>query len=275
MSECGNILVVDDNPSNVFVLEEMLGETYSLATAASGEEALTMAPAFQPDLVLLDIMMPGIDGYETCRRLRTMSTLHHTRIVMVSAKTMIPERIQGYEAGADDYITKPFNKDELQAKVRAYLRLISSEEAEQKVPEVLAPPKTEVEAPEPTALGKPMRAIAMSSPPRASIQLMIEMKERLRRHGMSVALTAPDTYAQLLTLSADIEELQELRQKIIEIEPPSICVYLFSQADAQLTCARCQSLLTLKVPDTASLAHPIRTQCSCGMPFAAGLESQD
>ncbi|ETW94626.1 MAG: hypothetical protein ETSY2_49485, partial [Candidatus Entotheonella gemina] len=125
------ILLVDDNPANLFVLEEILGNIYRTVTAASGEEALEQAIECLPDLILLDIMMPGIDGYETCRQLRTIPNLQHTKIVMVSAKAMVSERLEGYHAGADDYITKPFEEEELLAKVRVYLRLKSIEEVDQ------------------------------------------------------------------------------------------------------------------------------------------------
>jgi signal transduction histidine kinase len=125
------ILIVDDHPTNVALLEDILGDDYLLATATSGEAALAIAADFQPALVLMDIMMPGLDGYETCRRLRAHATLRATKIILVSAKAMLAERLHGYEAGADDYITKPFDEDELLAKVRVYLRLKSVEEVEQ------------------------------------------------------------------------------------------------------------------------------------------------
>ncbi len=131
MQKLSRILIVDDNPSNIFVLEEMLRDAYHIETAESGEQALEIAPDFLPDLVLLDIMMPGIDGYETCRRLRENPSLSGMKIVMVSAKAMKSERLQGYEVGADDYVTKPFDEDELLAKVRVYVRLKASEDVEQ------------------------------------------------------------------------------------------------------------------------------------------------
>jgi len=133
-----HILIVDDHPTNVAVLEEILGEHYTLKTASCGEEALAIAPDFQPALILLDIMMPGIGGYETCRQLRAHPTLRHTKIIMVSARALVSERLQGYEAGAHDYITKPFDEEELMAKVRVYLRLTSLEEVEQLTSNVLA-----------------------------------------------------------------------------------------------------------------------------------------
>lgn len=124
------ILIVDDNRTNIALLEDILGGDYVLETTTSGEEGLAMALEFQPELILLDIMMPGIDGYETCRRMRKTPLLCHTKIIMVSARAMAEERLRGYEAGADDYVTKPFDTEELLAKVRVYLRLKSIEEVD-------------------------------------------------------------------------------------------------------------------------------------------------
>ncbi len=131
------ILVVDDNPRNVAILKKILGGAYRVATAASGEEAIQIAPRFAPDLTLLDIMMPGIDGYETCRRFRATPGLAHTKIIMVTAKALVSERIAGYEAGADDYMVKPFDQDELLAKVRVYLQLRSVEEVDRLKTDIL------------------------------------------------------------------------------------------------------------------------------------------
>ena len=137
MAQSDKILLVDDNPVNIDLLEMLLGDTYVLATANSGEEALRVTQEFHPDLILLDIMMPGIDGYETCRQLRAMHPSHHIKIIMVSAKAMVPDRLQGYEAGADDYVTKPFNNGELLAKVRVYLQLKSLQEIDHLKTDVL------------------------------------------------------------------------------------------------------------------------------------------
>lgn len=127
----GRILAVDDSPTNIAIMEKMLGGTYALKTAATGEEALAIAPDFKPDITLLDIMMPGIDGYEVCRKIRANPVIRDTKIIMVSAKAMATERLEGYAAGADDYITKPFDENELLAKIRVYMRLKSVEEVNQ------------------------------------------------------------------------------------------------------------------------------------------------
>mgnify|MGYP001054253421 CR=1 FL=1 len=125
------ILAVDDDPVNLAIMEEIFGEDYDLATAASGEDCLELAPQWEPELILLDLMMPGIDGYETCRRLRGLDATRNTKIVLVSARAMLDDRIHGYEAGADDYVSKPFDEGELLAKVRVLLRLHAVETIDQ------------------------------------------------------------------------------------------------------------------------------------------------
>ena len=137
MNHNQKILLVDDNPINLELLEEIL-EGFWIRSASSGEEALKIGTIFCPDLVLLDVMMPGLNGYEVCRKFREESQYSGTKIVMVSAKSMTNDRLEGYEAGADDYIAKPFDRNEILAKVRVYLRLKSAEEVSQLKSDILA-----------------------------------------------------------------------------------------------------------------------------------------
>jgi CheY-like chemotaxis protein len=113
---------VDDNPINLGILEEILAGDYQLKFAQTGQEAIRLAAQSPPAVVLLDVMMPGMDGLEICRRLREMPGLSHTTIIMVSAKAMPSERDAGLRAGADDYITKPFDEVELLQALRGYLK---------------------------------------------------------------------------------------------------------------------------------------------------------
>ena len=115
------ILAVDDNPDNTTIVKELFREDYDLRTAATGKEALEMATDFQPDLILLDIMLPDMDGYEVCRRLREHSSLSHTKIVMVTAKGALEDKVTGYEVGANDYITKPFEEENILESVAFFL----------------------------------------------------------------------------------------------------------------------------------------------------------
>jgi response regulator RpfG family c-di-GMP phosphodiesterase len=123
-SERSTVLIVDDNITGRMALEALLlREGYRLETAASGPEALEKAAALLPDLLLLDVMMPDMDGMEVCRRLRDNPKLAEMPIVMVTALSDDDSRVQGIEAGADDFISKPFSTAELRARVRTITRL--------------------------------------------------------------------------------------------------------------------------------------------------------
>jgi len=122
VQEKDKILAVDDNSINLAVIEELLGSQYHLITATTGIDALEMAHEFRPDLILLDIMLQGMNGYEVCQQIRKSSSLRHTKIIMVSAKAMASERLKGYQVGADDYLTKPFDGEDLLEKVRVQLQ---------------------------------------------------------------------------------------------------------------------------------------------------------
>jgi putative two-component system response regulator len=123
----GRILIVDDVPTNVDILRRILRKEYELETAGTGEECLAKLPAFKPQLVLLDIMMPGIDGYETCRRVKSSTLGDFVQVILVSGRGSTAERLRGYEFHADDYLVKPFDHDELVSKVRVHLRLSSTQ----------------------------------------------------------------------------------------------------------------------------------------------------
>ena len=121
MSEPPRILVVDDDPKIRTVVRRGLAyEGYRVVEAASGEEGLEKAREHLPDLVVLDIMLPGIDGLEVTRRLR--SSGDKLAILMLTARDDVPDRVAGLETGADDYLVKPFSFDELLARVHALLR---------------------------------------------------------------------------------------------------------------------------------------------------------
>jgi DNA-binding response OmpR family regulator len=121
VQEKSKILAVDDNSINLAIIEELLGSQYNLKTVSTGIEALKMAQEFRPDLIILDIMLHDMNGYEVCQQIRESSSLRHTKIIMISAKAMESDRLKGYQIGADDYLTKPFDGDELLAKVCAHL----------------------------------------------------------------------------------------------------------------------------------------------------------
>ncbi len=120
----GSILIVDDEPSARDTLEAFLmPEGYTLSFATNGAQALDMAAQLTPDLILLDVMMPDLDGFEVCRRLRADPALAAIHIVMITALDDRDSRLRGLEAGADDFLSKPFDGAELQVRVRTVMQL--------------------------------------------------------------------------------------------------------------------------------------------------------
>ncbi len=124
MNETAKVLVVDDTPHNVKLLADLLAvKGYAVATAVNGEEALAKVAAEPPDLVLLDVMMPGLSGYDVCRRIRGDPGTALLPVVLVTSLDPQQERVKGIEAGADDFLSKPINQAELFARVRSLLRV--------------------------------------------------------------------------------------------------------------------------------------------------------
>jgi len=118
------ILIVDDEPANVDLLEQELADAgYRTVSAPSGEKALEISRQKQPDLILLDVMMDGIDGYETCRRLKAAAATRAIPVIFLTALSDSFQKVRGFGAGAVDYVTKPFDNEELLARIRTHLGL--------------------------------------------------------------------------------------------------------------------------------------------------------
>jgi signal transduction histidine kinase len=118
------ILIVDDNPGNLSVISDYLqGLGFRILIAEDGESALAKAGHAQPDLILLDVLLPGIDGFETCRLLKAAPNTAHIPVIFMTALAEIKHKLQGFESGAVDYVTKPFQKEEVLARITTQLRL--------------------------------------------------------------------------------------------------------------------------------------------------------
>lgn len=117
------ILIVDDEPNNLQLLRQVLKQQYAISLATSGTQAIELAEKLDPDLILLDVMMPGIDGYETCTRLKSNTTTAKIPVIFVTAKTETRDEKTGFEVGAVDYITKPISAPTVQARTATHLAL--------------------------------------------------------------------------------------------------------------------------------------------------------
>ncbi len=121
-SSPSRVLIADDNPQGVELLEAYLsGTDYEIRTAADGDETLQRVADWQPDLILLDIMMPKISGFEVCKRVRSNPATRDTAVLMITALDQPSDVERAVEAGTDDYLTKPINKTELLLRVRSLL----------------------------------------------------------------------------------------------------------------------------------------------------------
>jgi len=118
------VLVVDDNPTNLQVLLESLKQTgFKILVARSGESAIQQAEYGKPDLILLDVMMPGMDGFETCRRLKSREAFRDVPVIFMTALTEVSDKIKGFQAGGVDYVTKPLQHEEVLARVATHLTM--------------------------------------------------------------------------------------------------------------------------------------------------------
>src|SRR5215472_1641968 len=118
------ILVVDDTPANIQALSSILKEKgYQISVATNGKQALDILARVTPELILLDVMMPEMDGFETCRQLKASSAWRDIPVIFLTAKTDVEDIVKGFEAGAVDYVAKPFNAHELLARVHTHLTM--------------------------------------------------------------------------------------------------------------------------------------------------------
>jgi DNA-binding response OmpR family regulator len=117
------VLVVDDAEANIDILVEALADRYDLSVAMDGETALRLAADEAPDLILLDVMMPGMDGYEVCRKLKESEDLCLVPVIFVSSLSETVDKVKGFESGGIDYITKPFDIEEVRARAAAHISL--------------------------------------------------------------------------------------------------------------------------------------------------------
>jgi putative two-component system response regulator len=117
------VLVVDDEPFNLSLMDGLLNKDYTVQKASNGPEALKLAVAEPPDLILVDVMMPGMDGFEVCRKLKDNATTMHVPVIFITAKNEIKDEELGFAVGAADFIHKPISAPIVAARVRTHLKI--------------------------------------------------------------------------------------------------------------------------------------------------------
>ena len=199
------ILVVDDNPANVDILRARLAaQGYEIVTATDGEEALAAVSKHLPDLVLLDVMMPKLDGVEVCRRLRADATLPFIPIVLVTAKSDSKDVVAALEAGGDEYLTKPVDQAALGARVKSMLRIKALHDTVQDWGRTLEQRVTE----QVTQLEKFGRLKRFFSPQLAELILAGGAEDPLKSHRREVVVVFLDLRG--FTAFAETEEPEEI-----------------------------------------------------------------
>ena len=190
------ILIVDDTPTNVKLLDDLLAfQGYEIETAASGEEALAAIHRRMPDLVLLDVLMPGMSGYDVCRAVRADPSIAMLPVVMVTALDDRDERVRGIESGADDFLSRPVNPPELLARVRSLLRIRRLYETVQRQKEQLVGWNRMLEArvaEEVERVGKLMRLKRFFSPQLAELILAGGADDPLESHRRDITVVFLD-----------------------------------------------------------------------------------
>ncbi len=179
------ILVIDDNITNVELLEAYLyAADYEVITAYNGHSGLEMAITEAPDLLLLDIMMPGLDGYQVCTQLKNNEKTRFIPIIMITALTEIEDKIKGLNAGADDFLSKPFNKHELMARVRSLLRIKSLHDDLDSSEDIILTLALALEAKDPYTKGHSERVAALATDLAKAVGLSDRAQDRIHKAGI-------------------------------------------------------------------------------------------
>lgn len=235
MERKNKILIVDDAEDTVELLRKRFrAEGYDTSEAFNGEEALNMVPEYEPDLIVLDVMMPKIDGYEVCQRLKADEKTKYIPVLMLTAKGEVEHKVKGLNIGADDYMGKPFDYKELSARVRSLLSIKAThekkveEEKSGALEQMMEQVAHEIRNPLTSVGGfarKVFNKLPEDDPNRKYMQYIIEdvavlesmIKQLIELKSMTISMKEPSAVNEVVKDSLKIFE-QDFAQKAIQVE---------------------------------------------------------
>ena len=246
------ILIVDDNPNNLNLLFDLLDEAgFEVLVSQNGESALKRAEGAQPDIILLDVMMPGMDGFETCRRLKALKATQHIPVIFMTALAGTDSKIKGFELGAVDYITKPIQAPEVLARVRTHLTILSLQKDLQVKNEMLS---TMLEKEKELNALKSQFVSMVSHEFKTPLTTIALSSDLLKRY--DDRMSTQERREELSVIEKTIEHMSELLDNVltvsrweagkIKFEPEAIELQPFCQRLAARYQALCESTHTIE-----------------------------
>ncbi len=239
-----SVLVVDDTETNIDILVDTLGDEYDMSVAINGESALELATSELPDLILLDAMMPGMDGYEVCRRLKADARTKDIPVIFITAKGAVEDEMTGFEVGAVDYIAKPFSPPIVKARVKTHLELKQARESLERQNQELveaAQLREDVERITRHDLKSPLNAVI-------GFPQLIKMGEKLTEEGKEYLKIIEEAGYQMLKMINLSLDLFKMERGIYEFQPvPVNIVDILMKITAETQPLAQQKNLTVEV----------------------------
>jgi DNA-binding NtrC family response regulator len=251
MNETQTVLAVDDTPDNISVLVDTLGsEGCRVLVATNGKEALEQAAYAQPDLILLDVVMPGLDGFETCRRMKSGDATRDIPIIFMTVLDNLTDKILGFELGAVDYITKPFRHEEVIARVDTHLRM-------RRLQAELTSMNTELE----------LRVAQRTADLQSALKKLEQMKNRLQQENKYLQSEISENF-EFRGIVGDSRALRDVLAKVDMVAPSMTTVLICGETGTG------KELIARAIHERSQRSHVPMVKLNCSAMSAGLIESE-